>query len=304
MLKKEIYCFIFIILIINTIQKGTKNIFESTKIKKMTIKNRLFRASVTDNCFYQNGHISEEAYKYYENLSKEGTSIIFTGAVLISGGTIFEKIGVFKIDKDDNIEEFKKLTNIVHKNNANIIMQIIHPGVFINSGIETLYGPSNIINPVNNITMKELTKDDILKIENEYEKAALRAKKSGFDGIDIHCAHLSILNQFLSPAFNKRNDEYGGSDENKVRIIIEIIQKIRKVVGEDFIISVKINVNDGIENGINENILLTACKLIEKAGADLIQTSGNYVQQKVKPKSPIFLKKLKKYLKMLIFLLF
>ena len=85
------------------------------------------------------------------------------------------------------------------------------------------------------------------------------------------------MNQFLSPAFNKRNDEYGGSDENKVRIIIEIIHKIRKVVGDDFIISVKINVNDGIENGINENILLTACKLIEKAGADLIQTSGNWV---------------------------
>ena len=70
MLKKEIYCFIFIILIINTIQKGTKKIFESTKIKKMTIKNRLFRASVTDNCFYKNGHISEEAYKYYENFIK------------------------------------------------------------------------------------------------------------------------------------------------------------------------------------------------------------------------------------------
>ena len=189
----------------------------------MNIKNRLFRASVTDNCFYQNGHISEDAYKYYEQLSKEGTSIIFTGAVLISSGSIFEKIGVFKIDKDDNIEEFKKLTNIVHKNNANIIMQIIHPGVFINSGIETIYGPSNIIHPTYNITLKELTKDDILKIENEYQNAALRAKKSGFDGIELHCAHLSILNQFLSPAFNKSNDEYGGSDENKVRIFIEII---------------------------------------------------------------------------------
>ena len=130
-------------------------------------------------------------------------------------------------------------------------MQIIHPGVFINSGIETIYGPSSIIHPTYNITLKELTKDDILKIEEDFLNGAIRAKKSGFDGIDIHCAHLSILNQFLSPAFNKRNDEYGGSDENKVRIIIEIIHKIRKVVGDDFIISVKINVNDGIENGIN-----------------------------------------------------
>ena len=292
MLKKEIY--FLILLIIHSIQKATKNIFEPTKIKKLNIKNRLFRSSVTDNCFYENGHIKENAYKYYEELSKEGTSIIFTGAVLISDGSIFEKIGVFKINKDDNIEEFKKLTNLVHKNKVNIIMQIIHPGVLFDSGIETIYGPSNIINPISNITMKELTKDDILKIENDYLNAAIRAKKSGFDGIDLHCAHLSILNQFLSPAFNKRNDEYGGNDENKVRIIIEIIQKIRKVVGEDFIISVKINVNDGIENGINENILLTACKLIEKAGADLIQTSGNWPQHKVKPKNPIFYKETKK----------
>ena len=135
---------------------------------------------------------------------------------------------------------------------------------------------------------KELTKEDILRIEDQFVEAALRAKKSGFDGVDIHSAHLTLLNQFLSPAFNKRNDEYGGNDENRARIVVEIIQKMRKVVGNDFIISIKISVNDGVEDGINEKGYLTACKLIEKAGADLIQTSGNYVKHKIKPNNPIF----------------
>ena len=291
---KEIYLIIFFSLLVNSFQKGKKGIFEPTKIKKMNIKNRIFRASVTDNCFFSNGIISEEAYKYYEELSKEGTSTIFTGAVLISKGSFFEKMGTFLIDKDEYIKQFKKLTNIVHKNNANIIMQIIHSGVLINEGKEEIYGPSNVYNVLLKTQNKELTKEDILTIEEEYVKAAIRAKKAGFDGIDIHSAHLSLLNQFLSPAFNKRNDEYGGNDENRARIIVEIIEKIRKSVGNDFIISVKINVIDGIENGINEQGLLTACKLIEKAGADFIQTSGNYAEHKIKPKSPIFYEEGKK----------
>jgi 2,4-dienoyl-CoA reductase-like NADH-dependent reductase (Old Yellow Enzyme family) len=173
-------------------------------------------------------------------------------------------------------------------------MQIIHSGVLNNESKEEIYGPSNTYNPLFQTQNKELSKDDILKLEDDFVKGAIRAKKSGFDGIDIHAAHLTLLNQFLSPAFNKRNDEYGGSDENRARIIVEIIEKIRKSVGNDFIISVKINVIDGVENGINEKGLLTACKLIEKAGADFIQTSGNYAEHKIKPKSPIFYEEGKK----------
>ena len=279
MVIKEIYLIIFFSLLVNSFQKGKKGIFEPTKIKKMNVKNRIFRASVTDNCFFSNGIISEEAYKYYDELSKEGTSTIFTGAVLISKGSFFEKMGTFLIDKDDYIEQFKKLTNIVHKNNANIIMQIIHSGVLINEGKEEIYGPSNVYNVLLKTQNKELTKEDILTIEEEYVKAAIRAKKAGFDGIDIHSAHLSLLNQFLSPAFNKRNDEYGGNDENRARIIVEIIEKIRKSVGNDFIISIKLNCRDGIENGIRKEGFITACKLIEKAGADIIQVSGDFNHQ-------------------------
>ena len=148
--------------------------------------------------------------------------------------------------KDNNLYEIYELSNIFKSFN----------------NIEEVYGPSKVLNPLFNSMNKELTKEDILRIEDQFVEAALRAKKSGFDGVDIHSAHLTLLNQFLSPAFNKRNDE------NRARIIVEIIQKMRKVVGNDFIISIKISVNDGVEDGINEKGYLTACKLIEKAGAD------------------------------------
>ena len=124
----------------------------------------------------------------------------------------------------------KRLTEVVHKNNGNIIMQIIHSGELINNNIEEVYGPSKVLNPLFNSMNKELTKEDILRIEDQFVDAALRAKKSGFDGVDIHSAHLTLLNQFLSPAFNKRNDEYGGNDENRARIVVEIIKKWEKLL--------------------------------------------------------------------------
>ena len=137
-----------------------------------------------------------------------------------------------------------------------------------------LYAPSKVINPISNRTTYEMTKEDILRIEDDFVKASIRAKKAGFDGIEIHGAHFYLVSEFLSPIFNKRTDEYGGNDENRARFLVEIIEKIRKAVGNDFIISVKINCDDGFPGGISEEGFILACKLAEKAGVDMIQVSG------------------------------
>ena len=278
MSKKEIY-FLIISFLVNSLQKENKKVFEPTKLKKLTLKNRIFKGSMPDDTFFQNEHISNEALKYYEQFSKDGPSLIYTGAAVVRTSSNYEKLGIFRIDKDEYIEEYKKLSNVVHKNNINIILDLIHPGILIKSGIEQIYSPSNVIHPIAKVNSEELTKDDILQIEDDFLKGAIRAKKANFDGIELHCAHLTLLSQFLSPAINKRNDEYGGNDENRARIIIEIIQKIRKEVGKDFIISIKLNCDDGIENGITINGFLNTCKLIEKAGADIIQVSGNFMNK-------------------------
>ena len=294
MKTKQIYLILILLLIENSIEKK-KDIFDKTQIKKMKLKNRLFRGSVGDFCFLKNGHITEEGLKLYEKLSDDGVGTIFTGYTTVSDYDQFENSGVFRIDKDEYIEEYKKLTSLVHKNNANILMQLVHLGGQTTSNVEITYSPSPYVHPETKKTSKEMSKEDILRIEDDFVKAAIRAKKSGFDGVEIHGAHFYLISEFLSPAFNKRNDEYGGNNENRARILVEIIEKMRKAVGNDFIISLKINCDDNIENGITEEGFIVACKLAEKAGVDIIQVSGmEWLKVKPKEKSPVFFERTKK----------
>ena len=272
-----------------------KSVFDETNIKKMKLKNRLIRGSVGDCFSFYNGKISENSFNLYKQLSDDGVGTIITGCMSVGDYDQMENLNIFRIDKDEYIEEFKKLTSLVHKNNANILMQIFHVGGVTNVNTDKIYAPSSIKIPQTNKTSTEMTKEDILRIEENFEKAAIRAKKAGFDGVDIHAAHLYLLSEFLSPAYNKRNDEYGGSDENRARILIEIIERIRKAVGPDFIISMKIDCEDSIPGGITIEGFITACKLAEKAGVDMIQVSGReWIDGKMKSNTPFFLQKASK----------
>jgi len=118
-----------------------------------------------------------------------------------------------------------------------------------------------------------MTKDDIAKIQNYFVQAAIRAKKAGCDGVEIHGAQLSLLSLFCSSKYNTRTNEYGGSDENLARFIVEITQKIREVIGNDMIISAKID-NPTTEPGFTESGFITTAKALEKAGLDIIEISG------------------------------
>ena len=179
--------------------------------------------------------------------------------------------------------EYKKLSDLVHKNGANIIMQLVHSGINTPAKDEKIYGPSVVKLLQQDRNSVEMTKDEILHFENLFTEAAIRAKKAGFDGIELHGAHFYLISTFLSPLFNHRNDEYGGNDENRVRIVIEIVKKIREKLGNDFIIGIKLNTEDGNENGISEKGFLNTCKILEKNGIDFIEVSGtNFIKGKHK----------------------
>ena len=154
------------------------------------------------------------------------------------------------------------------------MMQLVHIGIKAMNKEGPIYVPSALPIEGQNRNSKEMTKEDILRIENDFAEAALRAKKAGFDGIEIHAAHHYLISDFLSPLFNKRTDEYGGSDENRARFLLEIIEKVREKVGKDYIVGMKINTEDGDVNGITEEGFLKACIMEEKAGIDFIQLSA------------------------------
>jgi 2,4-dienoyl-CoA reductase-like NADH-dependent reductase (Old Yellow Enzyme family) len=186
---------LFFILISFTFQ--SKSIFDETTLRHLKLKNRIFRAAVGDNCF-KDGKISEKGLELYDQLSKNEVGTIFTGYTAVSDYTQIDGLNSFRIDKDEYIPEFKKLVDLVHKNGANIMMQLAHIGMNTVSKAETIYAPSSLPIPDQNRFSKEMTKEDILRIENNFADAALRAKKAGFDGIEIHGAHFYLISEFLS----------------------------------------------------------------------------------------------------------
>ena len=263
-----------------------KTIFDETTLKHLKLKNRIFRAAIGDT-YFSNGKISGKGFQLYDRLSSNEVGTIFTGYTTVSDYKQVDGFNSFSIDKDEYIPEYKKLVDIVHQNGANIIMQLVHLGMNTQSKAEIIYAPSSLPIQGQNRFSKTMTIDDIVRIENDFAEGALRAKRAGFDGVEIHAAHFYLVSEFLSPLYNKRTDEYGGSDENRGRFLMEIIEKIRKKVGKEFIIGVKINSEDGDENGITEEGFILACKMAEKVGADYIQISGlSWPKEKVN--SPLY----------------
>ena len=176
------------------------------------------------------------------------------------------------VDNDDCIQELKKLPEVVHKYNSYILLDLVHLGLM--SMDNPIYSPSIDKGFYNKeIESIAMTKDDILRVQDLFVQAAIRAKKAGFDGVEIHGGHLTLVSLFSTKKYNRRTDEYGGSDENRARFIVEIVKKIRKAVGKDFIISAKIDSPDE-DNGISESQFLYNVKALEKAGLDLISVSG------------------------------
>lgn len=189
MSSKKLSFINFTFLILFTFVIGAqKNIFDETYLKHLKLKNRFFRGSIGDT-YFKNGKINEEGFKLYDQLSKNEVGTIFTGYTTVCDYDQIEGMGVFRLDKDEYIPEYKKLVDMVHKNGANIFMQLVHLGINTNSKAPEIYTPSSLPVPNQNRNSKEMTKDDILRIETAFADAALRAKKAGFDGVDIHGAH-------------------------------------------------------------------------------------------------------------------
>ena len=249
------YCFF------NSKKRSNKSIFDKTTLKNLKLKNRIFFGPIT--------HDAEKI----ESIIKNDISLAITdGAIVGDASTKLKKEGTFMIDSDEHIPEIKKLADVVHKYNSYILLDLVHLGLM--SMDQPIYSPSKDKGFYNKeIESKEMTKEDILRIQNYFVQAAIRAKKAGFDGVEIHGAHLTLVSLFSSKKYNRRIDEYGGNEENRARFITEIIKKIRKAVGNDMIISAKIDSPDE-ENGITENGFLYTGKALEEAGLDLISISG------------------------------
>ena len=265
-----------------------KSIFEPTSIGSLKLENRIFRSSVGDGYGVQ-GHYSIEDSDRYAELARGQPGCILSGYTYVSGYGMIEDTKMMGIYDDSFIEPYKELTDRVHKEGSKMILQIVHIGSATKIQSQVALAPSAIVNPHGTVIPKEMTIEDIERIKNDFVNAAVRAEKSGFDGIEVHAAHLYLLSEFLSPHLNHRTDKYGGNDENRARITVEIIEGIRKAVKSNYPILVKLDSLEAFEDGITLEGFLTACKLFEKAGANGIEVSGTtWIVQKPTDK-PLYL---------------
>lgn len=252
-----------------------KKLLDKTRIGNLTLKNRFIRAAIGD--FADDGHLNERIFGEYETLAKGGVGTIITGFTLVDEA---EKLFPITAIYDDLfIEDFRKLTDIVHSQGTNIILQLVYIGSYVMGeiGERVVLGPSAVANLNTKVIPKEMDISEIKAVQEKFAKAALRAKKAGFDGVEIHAGHGFLLNQFITPYYNRRSDAYGGSIENRARMMLETYSAVRETVGKDYQVWVKVNSTDGFEGGLTFDDCQYVCKELARLGADAIEVSGNWI---------------------------
>lgn len=268
-------------------RKEMSKLFEENSINGMVLKNRFVRAATWEGLATTEGEATPELIEMMASLAKGGVGLIISSHSYVSQegqGTPWQ-LGSYK---DGLIPKLKEMVLAVHDNGGKIIMQLAHAGGFAD---EQLTGrPALAVSDSDKFSkgqVKEISQKDVQRLVLSYSKAAKRAKEAGFDGIEIHSAHGYLLSQFLSPAFNRRQDEYGGSVENRTRIHLMIYRAVREIVGADFPLVIKINCSDFIDDGLTIDDSLRIAKLFSEAGFDAIEISGGVIGTgKLSPSRP------------------
>lgn len=259
-----------------------KKIFEEVNLGNLKISNRIVRSATMEFGTTENGTITNKYNKLYEDLAKGGSGLIITGAMAINCDSQVKKDMVNVYDQNF-IETFSKTVQTVHRYNSKIIPQLAHGGLISMASSSSMrFGPSEIIGG------KEMSKEDIINVINDFCKAAHKCKQAGSDGIQIHAAHGFLISQFLSPIFNKRQDEYGGSIINRSRILFEIIDSIKENLGTDFPVLIKLNYSDLIKNGFSFEDSKWLCNNLDAKGLSAIEISCGLISDKIySPAQPI-----------------
>jgi 2,4-dienoyl-CoA reductase-like NADH-dependent reductase (Old Yellow Enzyme family) len=249
-------------------------LFESTEINGMIIKNRFVRSATWAGMAGDDGSCTPKLVELMVKLAEGGVGLIITGHAYVSkrGQASPWQIGIYK---DELISGLQDMTDAVHEKGGKIIIQLAHAGMFANSKLtgETPVAPSALSGFTEHLP-KEMNLDDIKELVKGFGEAAMRGKKAGFDGIQIHAAHGYLLNQFLSPVFNKRNDRYGGKIENRANFLLEILKSIRAKVGDDYPVLIKINSRDFLEGGLELEESIKVGAMLKEEGIDAIEISG------------------------------
>ena len=273
----------------------SNRVFTPKKINELEIPNRLVRSATTELMADVDGYVTDSIIKYYKELAAGGIGLTISAVANIreDGKQIGKMLAIYT---DDYLEGLTNLAGNYHDtaqdlgNQSRIFLQIGHCGAQLGTGgwEGKIIGPSEINSKISHKTSKALSIDEIKEVINQYALAIKRAKDAGFDGIQLHGSHGYLINQFYSPYFNKRIDEYGGSTQNRAKFAIEIIKEARKRVGNSFPITMKMNGSDMIEGGLTVDEAARLAVLFAKNGYDALEISS-YIMEVALLENPVSL---------------
>jgi 2,4-dienoyl-CoA reductase-like NADH-dependent reductase (Old Yellow Enzyme family)/thioredoxin reductase len=257
-------------------------LFEAGKIGKLNVKNRVVMSPMGCGLANLDGTPSEEMIAYYEARAIGGVGLIIPEITRINdvhGAGLLRQLSV---TKDKHIEPLSKLAEAIHKHGTKIFIQLHHPGretVSALLGGQPVVGPSAIPCKMLNQQTRELTTEEVKQLIDQFIAGAVRVQKAGCDGVELHAAHGYLLQEFLSPYTNKRTDEYGGSFDNRLRMINEIIDGIKVACGPEFPVGVRLSVEEFLDKtGVSSDYIhitdgISIAKALEQKGIDFVDVS-------------------------------
>lgn len=253
-------------------------LFSPMKIGAMQVKNRIVMTAMGTRTAAEDGTPAARCLAYFEERAKNDVGLIITGMACANYQHGNAGPGQLRLDNDGVIPGMQKLTEMAHSHGAKIVAQVAHPGARSNTAVT---GGAPILTPSGipawpgapGQEARAMTREEILGLAEDFGAAAKRARQAGFDGVEFHAAHNYLLSNFLSPHFNRREDEYGGSLENRFRFLGHIIAAARAAAGENFPILVRISAEEYLPDGLHLDEALQVAVLLEKAGAAAIDVS-------------------------------
>lgn len=258
------------------------HLFEATRIGNLRLKNRIIAAPTSPSNITTEGHFTHEMLAYLEERAKGGAAVVTYGEAIVHSATGKSHNKQLQLDSFGVRQMLREATRLIHNNGAYANIQLSHGGMY--GGLASVggdedrcneaYGPSEYDMPAGHV--KEMPRELIYEIIDSYGKGAKLCKDCGFDMVQVHAAHGWLFSQFLSPYYNKRTDEFGGTLENRARFFVLAIEAVRKAVGPHFPIEARISGDDFSDHGLSAADCIEVAKMID-GKVDLINVScGNH----------------------------
>ncbi|MEK7291334.1 MAG: NADH:flavin oxidoreductase, partial [Planctomycetota bacterium] len=255
-------------------------LFNKINIGQMTLKNGIIMSAM-DLGFTSDGTINDQIINFYIERAKGGVGFIVVGGCYPEmNGKVWKSI--IGLDKDEFIPGLKRLTDAIHRHDVRVAAQLLHAGRSASSFFTKMQpvAPSAVAYRSIKEEPRALTIPEIKTVIDNYVSATLRAKKGGFDAVELHGGMGYLINQFLSNATNKRNDEYGGSLENRARFAREMVLAIKETVGNDYPVIFRMSGDDLVADGLKLEESVEIAKILEKAGTDAFNVSPGWHESK------------------------